>query len=84
MRFFFSGDAFRQLNIWDKSSSCWRHRNESHQLRGGSRGHGIMQGKQNQKIKGWNVYRSILHSGDDGLTKESQKRESENDGRKTL
>lgn len=41
---------------------------------------GIMQ-KEEQKIKGWNSYGSILHLGY-GLTKGSQKKESEKDGRK--
>lgn len=54
----------------------------SHQFRGGSRSHGDNAGERGtQKIKGWDSCRSILHLGD-GHTKESQKRESENGGRK--
>lgn len=41
---------------------------------------GITQ-KEEQKIKDWNSYGSILHLGD-GLTQRSQKKESEKDGRK--
>lgn len=46
---FLNGDAFRQLNIWDKSSSCWRHKIESHQLRGGSWSHGDNVGKKKKR-----------------------------------
>lgn len=45
-------------------------------------GMGIMPGKgrERQRMKGWNSCRSILHLRD-GLTKESQKREVNNDVR---